>query len=141
MSKPSDARAELAGHADISRLNEIIESFADRLDEARFVLVIDSAGVAQAIDALRKALDKTEQCLKEEKYEEVASLGYSDVSSEFIFLQRTMGAINDKALRRSSVISDICLEAKLAYEVVEPHVVKWFEGRELKIPNEIPDVQ
>ncbi|MEM7782153.1 MAG: hypothetical protein AAF939_13190 [Planctomycetota bacterium] len=123
--------AKSDGTVDEVRLRKIIESFAESLDEVQLQLVIQSAGVAQAIDALRKALDKTERCLRGGKYEEVANLGYRDVSSEFIFLQRTMGAINEDAMQRSSVISDICREAKLAYEVVEPHVMKWLEGRDL----------
>lgn len=124
------------GAVDEARLREIIESFADQLDEVQLQLVIESAGVAQAIAALRKALDKTERCLRESDYAEVANLGYRDVSSEFIFLQRTMGAINDDAMKRSSVISDICCEAKLSFEVVEPHVMKWLEGRDLKFEND-----
>ena len=111
------------------RINQVISDFAEPLDEANLALVIESAGVAQAINALRKALDNVEQCLNDRKYEEVASLGYGDICSEFIFLQRTMGAIHSKALERSSVVSEIACEAKVAFEKVERLVRKWSQSR------------
>ncbi len=121
---------------DTNRIKQIINRFADQLDESRLQLETESAGVAQAIDALRQALDQTEECLRDGQYEEVANLGYRDVCSAFIFLQRTMGAIHATALIRSSVISDIGGVAKLEFESIEPHVTKWFEARELKFPED-----
>ena len=107
-----------------TRINRIIQDYSERLNEISTELLIESAGVSQAVDALRKALDKVEQCQKDRRYEEVANLGYRDVSSEFIFLQRTMGSLLTKSHERSSLISDIACEAKVAYENVEPLVEK-----------------
>jgi len=67
---------------------------------------------------LRSALDKVEKCLDGQQYREVANLGYRDVSSEFIFLQRTMATINDKALARTRTIQEIAAESKVAYDDV-----------------------
>jgi hypothetical protein len=92
-----------------ARLSEAINRRSRELDDIEMTLAIESAGVAQAVDALRKALDKVEACLNNRQYQAVANLGYADVSSEFIFLQRTF-------------ISDIAGELELSYEVVEPLV-------------------
>ena len=104
------------------RVAEAIHCRSRELDDIEMTLAIESAGVAQAVDALRKALDKVEDCLNNRKYEAVANLGYEDVSSEFIFLQRTMGSLLTAAHDRQRFISDIAGEAKLPYEIVEPLV-------------------
>ena len=95
-------------------------------------LAIESAGVAQAVDALRKALDKVEDCLNNRQYEAVANLGYRDVSSEFIFLQRTMGSLLTAAHDRQRFISDIAIESQLPYEVVEPLVEAQARSRDVR---------
>lgn len=104
------------------RVAEAINRRSSELDDIEMTLTIESAGVAQAVDALRKALNKVEECLSKRQYEAVANLGYQDVSSEFIFLQRTMGSLLTAAHDRQRFIFDIAGEAKLAYEVVEPLV-------------------
>jgi hypothetical protein len=43
-------------------------------------------GVAQAIDALRKALSKLSSALDGRQYEQASALGYEAVASEFVFL-------------------------------------------------------
>ncbi len=63
-----------------------------------------------------------ESRLNNRQYEAVANLGYEVVSSEFIFLQRTMGSLLTAAHDRQRFISDIAGEAKLTYEIVEPLV-------------------
>ena len=63
-----------------------------------------------------------EDRLKNRQYEAVTNLGYRDVASEFIFLQRTMGSLLTAAHRCSSLISDIAGETRLSFEDVEPIV-------------------
>jgi hypothetical protein len=104
------------------RVTEAVNRRSSELDDVEMTLAIESAGVAQAVDALRKALDKVENCLNDRQYEAVANLGYEDVSSEFIFLQRTMGRLLTAAHDRQRFISDIAGETKLPYEVVKPLV-------------------
>ena len=116
---------ENTGHLslpEVIRLKDTIDGRISALRDLDQQLVIESAGVAQALDALRKALDVVESRLVEKNYEEVADLGYRDVSSEFIFLQRTMGRLQSVAHELSSAISDIAGESSLSYEQVEPHV-------------------
>lgn len=43
------------------------------------------------IDELRKALDAIGDALDERRFEAPAALGYGDITSAFIFLQRTLG--------------------------------------------------
>ncbi len=113
----------------IDRIKQIIINHSKCLDEISTRLAIESAGVAQAVDALRQALNKVEQCLNDRQYEEVANLGYRDVSSEFVFLQRTMGSLLTRAHERSSIVSEIAGDAKVAYEQVEPLVEQWLQDR------------
>ena len=122
MSNPSDEQ-------ETDRIDQIVAGYADKLNDANMALVIESAGVAQAVDALRQALDKVEQCLNNRQYEEVANLGFRDVSSEYIFLQRTMGGLLSKAHERSAIVSDIAMDAKVPYEQVSPLVEKWEQSK------------
>jgi hypothetical protein len=77
------------------------------IDEAFFGDVI---GVAQALGQLKEALVKVDSCLDRREFEKASSLGYSDVSSEFIFLQRCLGGLNDTVGKKQKLIQDISLE-------------------------------
>ena len=79
-----------------------------------------------------KALDKVESCLNSRQYEAVANLGYEDVSSEFIFLQRTMGSLLTAAHDRQHFISDIAGDTKLTHEIVEPLVEAEARSRDVR---------
>ena len=114
------------------RVAEAIRRRSQELDDIGMTLAIESAGVAQAVDALRKALDKVEDCLNNRHYEAVANLGYKDVSSEFIFLQRTLGSLLTAAHDRQRLISDIAGESQLSYEVVEPLVEAQARSRNVR---------
>jgi hypothetical protein len=62
----------------------------------------------------------------------VANLGYRDVSSEFIFLQRTMGSLLTAAHNRQRFIADIAGESQLPYEVVQPLVEAQARSRDVR---------
>ena len=70
----------------------------------------DVMGVSQALGQLKEALDKVDKCLEKRQFSKASSLGYSDVSSEFIFLQRCLGGLNDTVGEKEEVIQEICLE-------------------------------
>ena len=89
---------------------EIISKHSEKIDTIDNDIIMEVVGVAQAVDALRKALDKVETCLTERNFEKASSLGYGDVASEFIFLQRTLGGLQDSALERQRFISDLAVE-------------------------------
>jgi len=69
------------------------------------------SGVRHAEDDLQKALEKVIDRLKAKDYQAVANLGYGDVSSAYVFLQRVMGGMQMNALKKSALISDIAGEA------------------------------
>lgn len=107
---------------DRQRISAAIEKREDEIAAIEWDLMNDSVGVLQAQDLLRKALDETVELLKKDHYERATALGYSDVTSNFVFLQRTMGCLNMNAMKKRGVIQDVALETLLAYELVEPQV-------------------
>ncbi len=89
---------------------------------------MEVVGVSQAVDALRKALDKVEVCLDERDFEKASNLGYRDVASEFIFLQRTLGGLQSSVLESQRFISDLAVElGNSNYEetevLVKPYII------------------
>ena len=89
---------------------EIISNHSEKIDAIDNDIIMEVVGVSQAIDALRKALDKVETCLDKRKFEEASRLGYRDVASEFIFLQRTLGGLQSSVLDSQKFISDLAIE-------------------------------
>ena len=79
-------------------------------------------GVSQSIGDLRKALDVLEGLLGERQFEKAAALGYQDIASAFIFLQRTLGGLQSADFNRHAFTSSIAEKLQCAYEDVEPHV-------------------
>jgi hypothetical protein len=101
----------------------------------------DVLGVSQAIGQLKEALEKVDICLDNREFQQASSLGYSEVSSEFVFLQRVLGGLNDTVTQKDKLIQDICLELcsqldKISYEEVAPFVTEEMES--LK-PREQPE--
>ncbi len=101
----------------------------------------DLIGVAQAIGQLKEALEKVEGCIDRREFEKASSLGYSDVSSEFIFLQRCLGGLNNTVVQKQKLIQDIGLELckelnHISYEEIEPFVEQEIES--LKPINTLP---
>ena len=102
--------------------NAIDESLEEirELDEA---LMMEVVGVAEAIDRLRGALDQLNACLDEREFERASDLGYRNIASNFIFLQRTLCGLQQQALKKSRIISDIALRSGVGvYEQVAPFV-------------------
>lgn len=64
------------------------KSEIEKIDDAFFSEVV---GVSQAIGDLKEALYKVEKSLDERQFEESSQLGYQNVASAFIFMQRTLG--------------------------------------------------
>ncbi len=67
-------------------------------------------GVSQALSQLKNALEKVNICLDRREFEKASSLGYGDVSSEFIFLQRCLGGLNDTVGKKQKLIQDVCID-------------------------------
>ena len=93
----------------------------------------DMSGVAQAVGQLKEALGKVEKYLNQREFEQASDLGYSDVSSEFIFLQRCLGGLNDTVMQKEILVQEICIELaneldNIKYEEVSPFVEKEMES-------------
>jgi hypothetical protein len=103
-------------------IEQIIDAMRERIDAVDQDLIMDVVGVSQALDELRKALNEVDSCLCSREFEKAAALGYSSVSSGFVFLQRTLGALQDGQIQKSEIVSDIAGQLGCAYEDVLPHV-------------------
>lgn len=103
-------------------VEQIISSMRERIDAVDQDLMMDVVGVAQALDELRKALDEVNGCLDRRDFDKAADLGYSSVSSGFIFLQRTLGALKGQNDQKSIVVSEVAAQLGCAYEEALPHV-------------------
>jgi hypothetical protein len=89
------------------------------LDDEFFGEVV---GVAQAIDALRGALSEVSACLDHREFEKASALGYGKVAEEFIFLQRTLGGLQDACMHKEKLVCDLAVELRRSYEEVVPEV-------------------
>lgn len=89
------------------------------LDDEFFGEVV---GVAQAIDALRAALKQVSATLDARQFEKVSALGYEQVASEFIFLQRTLGGLQGACLHKERLVQDLAVALRCPYEDVLPKV-------------------
>ena len=100
----------------------------DAMTEIKMVddlLIMEVSGVAQALDELRKSLDKVDACLDTRVFDKASSLGYSEVSSAFVFLQRTLGGLQSAQLKKEELISEVAMKSDSnSYEYVEPFVNK-----------------
>lgn len=83
------------------------------------------------------------KCLDKRQFEKASSLGYGDISSEFIFLQRCLGGLNHTVSQKQKITQDICLELSnelenISYEEVAPLVEKKMQSLEpIEKPMEI----
>lgn len=110
----------------------IITSMSGRLQEIDEELILEAAGVAQAMDQLRKALDELQEKLDARKYSEAAALGYGNIASEFIFLQRTLGALQEASDEKDHFISEIAGQTGQSFEEVLPVVVQRMQSLQPK---------
>lgn len=103
-------------------VEQIISSMRERIDAVDEALIMEVVGVVQALDELRKALDEVDVCLDNRDFDKAADLGYRSVSSGFIFLQRTLGALKSQNDQKIVVVSEVAAQLGCAYEEALPHV-------------------
>lgn len=120
MSQELNSNSPVLSDDERDRIRRAIEEHRDAIESVDWDLINDEVGVLQAESQLRAALDNVLERLEAKDYQAVGRLGYGEVASGFIFLQRVMGGIQMNGLRRSSTISDIAAEAGLTYEQVAP---------------------
>jgi len=91
-------------------IKDALNKHSEKINAIDNDIIMEVVGVSQAIDALRKALDKVETCLDKREFEKASHLGYRDVASEFVFLQRTLGGLQSSVLDSQRFISDLAVE-------------------------------
>ena len=101
------------------KVASILDARATELKAVDDAIIGEVIGVAQAAGEMRKALDKLDDLLDERQFEKAAALGYEDIATAFIFLQRTLGGLISDKLNRHSFISSIAQELQCAYEDAE----------------------
>ena len=116
-------------------IEKFISKKKDEIEAVNENFFGDVVSVAQASGQLKEALEKVDACLDKRKFEEASQLGYRDIASEFIFLQRCLGALNDTVTQKQKVIQDICIELcneldNVSYEEVAPLVEAQIETLE-----------
>jgi hypothetical protein len=102
--------------------DSVLDARATDLETIDHAIIGEVMGVAQAIGDIRKLLDELDGLLDERQFEKAAALGYQDIASTFIFLQRNLGVLQCAELDRHAFISSIAKELHCAHEDAEPHV-------------------
>lgn len=106
----------------MTEIETILDARAEELRAIDDVIFGETIGVAQASDQLRDALDAIDRALDDRRFEAAAGLGYGDIASAFIFLQRTLAGLQSAEHRRDALISDIAALTGQGYEDVAPRV-------------------
>lgn len=107
---------------DSADVDAVLTGRAAELEAIDNTIICEVSGVAQAADDLRKALDALDGLLGERKFEKAAALGYRDIASAFIFLQRTLGGLQSADLSRHEFTSTVAQTLQCAFEEAEPYV-------------------
>jgi hypothetical protein len=100
---------------------------AKELEEAFMDVIIQSVPVFQCADAMKKSIDEILQAIESDQFERAAALGYDAFCSNFVWMQRTLGGMNDAAMQCSEAISGVAVDCGLAHEQVKPLVAEFFE--------------
>jgi len=110
-------------HADADAILTARTAELEAIDDT---VMCEVAGVAQAADDLRKSLDVLNGLLDQREFEKAAALGYRDIASAFIFLQRTLGGLLSADLSRHEFTSTIAQALNCTFEEAEPYVdARW----------------
>lgn len=116
----------------MNEIEMILDARAEDMRAIDDVIFGDVIGVAQAADQLRDALEAIGTALDERRFEAAASMGYGDIASAFIFLQRTLGGLQMAEHRKQALISNVAEEARCTYEDAEPHVLRRLQSAQPK---------
>lgn len=85
-------------------------------------ILMETVGVAMAIDKLRDSLDSVELHLNDREFEKASHVGYQEIAHNFVYVQRTLAGLQAAAHQKEALISNIAYEANTSYEDVAPYV-------------------
>lgn len=117
--------------------DRVLDARTGELETVDKAVMDEVVGVAQAVGDLRQALDALDVQLDARQFEKAAALGYQDIASAFIFLQRTLGGLQSAELNRHALISSIAEELQCAHEDAEPFVTARLQC--LKLRSELTE--
>jgi len=107
---------------DTDKIISAITSKQEALENLDQAIIGESIGLSMTIDLLRDALNDIESALDHREFEQAALLGYTDVTSEFICMQRSMAGLNDAMSQIQQFVTEVAAETVPVYETVWPHV-------------------
>jgi hypothetical protein len=110
----------------IEAIKASIERRATELEESYMNVLIQAGPVYQCADAMKKSIDDILETIQADQFEKAASLGYRDFAANFIWMQRSLGGMNDAAMKCSEVVSLVALDCHMAFEQVYPLVKEFF---------------
>ena len=107
---------------DLQKIITIIDGKSADIETIDNTILMETVGVAMAIDKLRESLDKVESHLDDREFEKASHVGYQDVAHNFVYVQRTLAGLQTAAYQKEALISHISQEANTSYEDVAPYV-------------------
>ena len=75
----------------------IIDGKSADIETIDNTILMETVGVAMAIDKLRESLDKVESYLDDREFEKASHVGYQDVAHDFVYVQRTLAGLQTAA--------------------------------------------
>lgn len=121
---------ESRSEQDLIRIGSAIDKRAKELDKAHLQVLIHAAPVFQCADALSKSIDAILKAIDLKQYREASDIGYGDLCSNFVWMQRTLGSLSTAAFKLSDTISRVAGDSGVPYEQVKPLVDDYFEKQE-----------
>ena len=70
----------MAEKSDPQKIMEIVDGKIADIEKLDTDIMMETVGVAMALDKLRESLDKVETCMDERAFEEASHVGYNDVA-------------------------------------------------------------
>lgn len=123
---PNEGRSTMTDSA--PNLTDVLDARAADLAHLDEAVVFDVVGVLHAAEEMHAALAALEVLLDGRHLREAAALGYRDIASAFVFLQRALGALQGTDNDLSALISDIAGARGCSYEKIEPDVLARMEN-------------
>ncbi len=109
-------------------IEDVVAEMSDAIEAADEALIMGVAGVVHSMTDLRTALSSLDSLLSQRRFEKAASLGYRDISSNYVFLQRTLGALQKADDNKAKIIQDVAMKTQLPYEEAAPFVDRLMES-------------
>jgi hypothetical protein len=107
---------------DQQKIISIIDGKSAEIETLDNNILMETVGVAMAIDKLRDSLDSIESHLNDREFEKASHVGYQEVAHNFVYVQRTLAGLQAAAHQKEALISNIAQEANTSYEDVAPYV-------------------